>query len=128
MKCTKFLTLGLTVSALVMSANMAHATDVNTNPTPTKSSHLKQDPNDVIVNTLFSNKTPAEQAQFKAQIAKYSQLQYGFGTSVANPSPQKDADIINNIKSHDPATVKSQMQKMREAAQEIPNLPQLKNK
>ena len=41
---------------------------------------------------------------------------------------QKDADIEKNIKSHNPAQVKSQMKVMREAAQELPHLEKIKTK
>lgn len=123
MKCTKL----LTIAALTVSATLAMTAQAADNNYQQKAQNLKQsnNPNKVIVDTLFPQASAQEKSRLQEQIVKYSQLQYGFGTAAANPSPIKDPDVLNNIKSHDPATVKSQMQKMKEAAKEVPNLEKI---
>lgn len=125
MQCTKMLTIAAFTVASTLAMN-AQASDNNHHQ---KSQAVKKsdNPNQVIADTLFPNASPAEKARIQEQMVKYSQLQYGFGTPAANPSPTKDADVLNNIKAHDPATVQSQMKKMREAASELPNLQKLQN-
>lgn len=123
MKCTKLLTIATLAVATTLSFN-AQAAD-NTYQAKAQSLQKSNDPNKLITETLFSNASPQEKARIQEQIKKYSQLQYGLGTPAANPSPKKDADVINNIKAHDPATVKAQMEKMREAAKELPHLQQI---
>lgn len=124
MKCTKMLTMAtLTIAAtFALGAQAADSVDYNATA---QSLHKSDNPNKIITDTLFSNASAQDKARLQEQIQKYSKLQYGFGTAAANPSPLKDADILNNIKSHNPATVKSQMVLMREAAQELPHLQQL---
>lgn len=128
MNCTKLLTIATLTVAATLSMGAQAADNVQVNP-HAQAQALKnsKDPNKVIVDTLFSNASAQDKARLQDQIAKYSQLQYGFGTAAANPSPQKDADVLNNIKSHDPATVKAQMAKMREAAKELPNLQKIQS-
>lgn len=122
MQCTKLLTIAALTVATTLAMN-AQAADNTTNYQQKAQAVKKSDnPNKIIADTLFPNASAQDKARIQEQMAKYSQLQYGFGTAAANPSPTKDADVLNNIKSHDPATVKSQMKKMREAAQELPHL------
>lgn len=125
MKCTKILTLATLALAATLSVNVQAADNLNAK---VQSLHKAENPNKVIVDTLFANASPAEKARLQEQIKKYSQVQYGFETANANPSPVKDADVLNNIKSHNPETVKSQMKVMREAAQEVPKLEQIQTK
>lgn len=121
MQCTKILTIAAFTVATTLALN-AQAGENNNYQQKAKTVKTSDNPNKIIADTLFPNASPAEKARIQEQMAKYSQLQYGFGTAAANPSPKKDEDILNNIKSHNPATVKSQMQKMREAAKELPHL------
>lgn len=124
MKCTKMFTIAtLAVAATFSTTVNAQVVDNNTSYQDKVQSLPKSgNTNKVITDTLFSNASPQEKARIAEQIKKYSQLQYGFGTASANVSPTKDPDVTNNIKSHDPATVKSQMGKMREAEKEIPQI------
>lgn len=126
MKCSKL----LTIAALTVSATFSLTSQAADNNHQQKIQQLKQskNPNQLIVDTLFTNASPAEKVKLQEQIKKYSQVQYGFGDATANPSPQKDADIEKNIKSHNPAQVKSQMKIMKEAAQELPHLEKIKTK
>lgn len=125
MECKKLFTIAAISLAATMTTNV-HAADNNYQQ---KAQALKKsdNPNKIIADTLFPNASPQEKAKIQEQMNKYAQLQYGFGTAAANPSPTKDPDVLNNIKSHDPATVKAQMKKMREAAQELPHLQKIQN-
>lgn len=128
MKCTKILTLAAFAVTATLSLN-SHADDtVKATAKAAQSLNASQNPNKIIINTLFPNVSPAENARLQEQVQKYSQIQYGFGTAKANRSPVKDEDVLNNIKSHDPETVKSQMTLMREAAISLPKLEQIQTK
>ena len=127
MKCSKL----LTIAALTVSATFtltAQAADNTNHQQKVQQLQQSKNPNQLIVDTLFSNASPTEKAKLQEQIKKYSQVQYGFGDATANPSPKKDGDIEKNIKSHSPETVKSQMKVMREAAQELPRLDKISPK
>lgn len=127
MKCSKL----LTIAALSLSATLAmnaQAADNTNHQQKVQQLQQSKNPNQLIVDTLFSNASPTEKAKLQEQIKKYSQVQYGFGDATANPSPKKDGDIEKNIKSHNPAQVKSQMKVMREAAQELPHLDKISPK
>lgn len=121
MQCTKI----LTIAAFTVASTLAMNAQAGENHHQSQAVKKSDNTNQVIADTLFPNASNAEKSRIQEQMAKYSQLQYGFGTPAANPSPTKDADVMNNIKAHDPATVKSQMQKMREAAQEVPHLQRI---
>jgi hypothetical protein len=123
MKCTKL----LSIAAITFGISIMNSYAANNENYQQKNQTLKksENPDKIIVDTLFPNISSQEKAKIQEQIAKYSQLQYGFGTAIANPSPTKDPDVLNNIKSHNPAIVKSQMNKMREAAKELPHLQKL---
>lgn len=127
MKCSKL----LTIAALSLSATLAmnaQAADNTNHQQKVQQLQQSKNPNQLIVDTLFSNASPTEKAKLQEQIKKYSQVQYGFGDATANPSPKKDGDIEKNIKSHSPETVKAQMKVMREAAQELPRLDKISPK
>lgn len=127
MKCIKILTMATIAVAATFSLGVQAEEGINYNA-KIKSLQNSNNPNKIITDTLFSNASSQEKERLQEQIQKYSKIQYGFGTASANPSPVKDADVMNNIKSHNPATVKSQMIIMREAAQELPHLQQISNK
>lgn len=127
MKCSKLLTVAAVAVATTLTMN-AYAADTNTQQQKVQQLQQSKNPNKLIVDTLFTNASPQEKARLEEQIKKYSQVQYGFGDATANPSPQKDGDIEKNIKSHNPAQVKSQMKVMREAAQELPKIEKIQAK
>lgn len=127
MKCSKLLIVAAVAVATTLTMN-AYAADTNTQQQKVQQLQQSKNPNKLIVDTLFTNASPQEKARLEEQIKKYSQIQYGFGDATANPSPQKDGDIEKNIKSHNPAQVKSQMKAMREAAQELPKIEKIQAK
>lgn len=131
MQRTKFLTIATLVMASTLSFN-AEAQEKNNKDNnyeqSVKTLKTAKNPNNIIVNTLFPNASPEEKKRIQAQIQQYSQIQYGFGTAAANPWPLKDEDVMNNIKSHNPEVVSSQIELMRKSAQELPHLQKVSPK
>ena len=60
---------------------------------------LAEDYNQIIVGKVFADKTPAEKERLVQEIKDKAPLQYGHGDATSNVFPQKDEDVLNNIKS-----------------------------
>ena len=58
-----------------------------------------QDPTQIIVDKVFTDKTPAEKERLVQEVKDKAPLQYGNGDATSNVFPQKDEDVLNNIKS-----------------------------
>jgi hypothetical protein len=58
-----------------------------------------QDPTQIVVDKVFANKTEAEKQVLQQEIKDKAPLQYGNGDATSNVWPQKDEDVLNNIKS-----------------------------
>jgi hypothetical protein len=127
-KYSKFLIMAGLALAVSLSSFGTQAADTTSYHAKAQSLQKADNPNKIIVDTLFVHASPEEKVRIQAQMEKYSKIQYGFGTAMENPSPTKDPDVLNNIKSHNPKTVKSQMDLMKEAGKELPHLQSVKIK
>lgn len=58
-----------------------------------------EDPTQIIVDKVFADKTPAEKERLVQDVKDKAPLQYGNGDATSNVWPQKDEDVLNNIKS-----------------------------
>lgn len=58
-----------------------------------------EDPTQIIVDKVFAHKTEAEKQLLLQEVKDKAPLQYGHGDATSNVFPQKDEDVLNNIKS-----------------------------